>query len=91
MTAATYLKNLVKMHWSSEGDLIGLEEKREFRNQLVDVLLRVDGLVLKLLAEAVSCPNPISALQIYKQQALEITKTSYLGLQFFLETRACEA
>lgn len=30
------------------------EERFEFRNQLVEVLLRVDGLVLKLLAEAVS-------------------------------------
>lgn len=29
------------------------EERLEFRNQLVEVLLRVDGLVLKILAEAV--------------------------------------
>lgn len=88
MTAATYLKNLVKMHWSSEG-AIGLEEKREFRNQLVDVLLRVDGLVLKLLAEAVSCPNPIFALH-FTSNKLEITKPSHLELRI-LETSACEA
>lgn len=30
------------------------EERLEFRNQLLEVLLRVDGLVVKLLAEAVS-------------------------------------
>lgn len=29
------------------------DERLEFRNQLVEVLLRVDGLVLKILAEAV--------------------------------------
>lgn len=33
---------------------MSLEERLEFRNQLLEVLLRVDGLVVKLLAEAVS-------------------------------------
>ncbi|KAG0569597.1 hypothetical protein KC19_6G101400 [Ceratodon purpureus] len=51
VAAATYLKNFLKAHWSVEG-VMSYDEKLEFRNQLVDELLRVDGLVLKLLAEA---------------------------------------
>lgn len=57
VAAATYLKNFLKAHWSAQG-AISCDEKLEFRNQLVDELLRVDGLVLKLLAEAVSAFNP---------------------------------
>ena len=56
VAAATYLKNFLKAHWSVEG-VMSYDEKLEFRNQLVDELLRVDGLVLKLLAEAVSAMN----------------------------------
>jgi hypothetical protein len=48
------LKNFLRTHWT-EGKLLSPQERLEFRNQLVEVLLRVDGLVLKLLAEAV-CP-----------------------------------
>lgn len=56
VAAATYLKNFLKAHWNAEGALSS-EEKLEFRNQLLDELLQVDGLVLKLLAEAVSSMN----------------------------------
>jgi hypothetical protein len=45
------LKNFLRTHWT-EGKLLSPQERLEFRNQLVEVLLRVDGLVLKLLAEA---------------------------------------
>eukprot|EP00249_Psilotum_nudum_P027721 c3574_g1_i1 orf=2-1303(-) len=51
LAAATYLKNFLRNHWS-ETDLIPQNERLMFRNQLVDVLLRVDSLVLKVLAEA---------------------------------------
>jgi len=61
VSAATYLKNFVRVQWSSEG-AVADDEKQEFRNQLVDVLLRVDGLVLKLLAEAVS----LSILHLFR-------------------------
>lgn len=54
IASATYLKNFLRTHWT-EGKLLSPQERLEFRNQLVEVLLRVDGLVLKLLAEAV-CP-----------------------------------
>jgi hypothetical protein len=58
VAAATYLKNFLKTHWNQQEDGLSLEEKLEFRNQLVEVLLRVDGLVLKLLAENVChCSN----------------------------------
>lgn len=53
VAAATYLKNFLRSHWSEENTM-SVEERLEFRNQLMEVLLRVDGLVLKLLAEAVS-------------------------------------
>lgn len=53
VAAATYLKNFLRSHWSDEKTM-SVEERIEFRNQLMEVLLRVDGLVLKLLAEAVS-------------------------------------
>eukprot|EP01018_Ginkgo_biloba_P009463 Gb_12572 [translate_table: standard] len=49
--AATYLKNYIRYHWS-EGRPANLNERLEFRNQLVHVLLEVDSPVLKLLAEA---------------------------------------
>lgn len=49
--AATYLKNYVRNHWSRGGPA-QLNERLEFRNQLVHVLLEVDAPVLKLLAEA---------------------------------------
>ena len=52
IAAATYLKNFVKKNWSDE-TIMSPDERLEFRNQLVEVLLRVDGLVLKILAEAV--------------------------------------
>jgi hypothetical protein len=51
IASATYLKNFLRSHWT-EGKLLSPQERLEFRNQLVEVLLRVDGLVLKLLAEA---------------------------------------
>ncbi|CAM6082528.1 unnamed protein product [Calypogeia fissa] len=51
VAAATYLKNFLRNHWTEE-DALPAEERLEFRNQLVEVLLRVDGIVLKLLAEA---------------------------------------
>ncbi|KAG0600495.1 hypothetical protein M758_11G038800 [Ceratodon purpureus] len=51
IAAATYLKNFVKKNWSDE-TIMSPDERLEFRNQLVEVLLRVDGLVLKILAEA---------------------------------------
>ncbi|KAL2650845.1 hypothetical protein R1flu_018973 [Riccia fluitans] len=51
VAAATYLKNFLRNHWSEESAM-PTEERLEFRNQLVEVLLRVDGIVLKLLAEA---------------------------------------
>jgi hypothetical protein len=50
--AATYLKNYVRNHWSG-GAPAQLNERLEFRNQLVHVILEVDAPVLKLLAEAV--------------------------------------
>lgn len=53
VAAATYLKNFLRSQWSDE-KVMSVEERLEFRNQLMEVLLRVDGLVLKLLAEAVS-------------------------------------
>ena len=53
VAAATYLKNFLRSHWSDE-KAMSVEERLEFRNQLMEVLLRVDGLVLKLLTEAVS-------------------------------------
>lgn len=53
VAAATYLKNFLRSHWSEE-NAMSVEERLEFRNQLIEILLRVDGLVLKLLAEAVS-------------------------------------
>lgn len=49
--AATYLKNYVRNHWSRGGPA-QLNERLEFRNRLVHVLLEVDAPVLKLLAEA---------------------------------------
>lgn len=49
--AATYLKNYVRNHWSRGGPS-QINERLEFRNQLVHVLLEVDAPVLKLLAEA---------------------------------------
>lgn len=49
--AATYLKNYVRNHWSG-GAPAQLNERLEFRNQLVHVILEVDAPVLKLLAEA---------------------------------------
>lgn len=52
IAAATYLKNYLKRNWS-ESPIMSHEEKLEFRNQLVEVLLRVEGLVLKILTEAV--------------------------------------
>lgn len=52
VAAATYLKNFLRSHWSEE-NAMSPEERLEFRNQLMEVLLRVDGIVLKLLAEAV--------------------------------------
>lgn len=52
IAAATYLKNFVKKNWTDE-TVMSPEERLEFRNELVEVLLRVDGLVLKILAEAV--------------------------------------
>ncbi|KAG6548714.1 hypothetical protein Mapa_009869 [Marchantia paleacea] len=51
VAAATYLKNFLRNHWSEESAMPTVE-RLEFRNQLVEVLLRVDGIVLKLLAEA---------------------------------------
>lgn len=51
IAAATYLKNFVKKNWTDE-TVMSPEERLEFRNELVEVLLRVDGLVLKILAEA---------------------------------------
>ncbi|KAL3700792.1 hypothetical protein R1sor_018814 [Riccia sorocarpa] len=51
VAAATYLKNFLRNHWSEDGSM-PTEDRLEFRNQLVEVLLRVDGIVLKLLAEA---------------------------------------
>jgi hypothetical protein len=51
VAAATYLKNFLRSHWSEE-NAMSPEERLEFRNQLMEVLLRVDGIVLKLLAEA---------------------------------------
>ena len=53
VAAASYLKNFLRAHWSEENAMLP-EERLEFRNQLLEVLLRVDGLVVKLLAEAVS-------------------------------------
>jgi hypothetical protein len=53
VAAATYLKNFLRNHWNEE-DAIPAQERLKFRNQLVDALLRVDSIVLKLLAEAVS-------------------------------------
>lgn len=49
--AATYLKNYIRNHWSRGGPA-QLNERLEFRNQLVHVILEVDAPVLKLLAEA---------------------------------------
>jgi hypothetical protein len=63
VAAATYLKNFLKTHWNQQEDELSLEEKLEFRNQLVEVLLRVDGLVLKLLAENV-CPTSLTSLDL---------------------------
>jgi hypothetical protein len=49
IAAATYLTNIVKKNWTEE-TVMSPEERLEFRNQLVEeVLLRVDGLVLKIL------------------------------------------
>jgi hypothetical protein len=53
VAAATYLKNILRSHWIQE-NAMSVEERLELRNQLMEVLLRVDGVVLKLLAEAVS-------------------------------------
>nr|PNR26439.1 hypothetical protein PHYPA_031014 [Physcomitrium patens] len=51
IAAATYLKNFLISHWSEENSM-SVTEKLEFRNRLMGTLLRVDGLVLKLLSEA---------------------------------------
>ncbi|BBN00117.1 hypothetical protein MPTK1_1g26560 [Marchantia polymorpha subsp. ruderalis] len=51
VAAATYLKNYLRNHWSEDSAMPAVE-RLEFRNQLVEILLRVDGIVLKLLAEA---------------------------------------
>lgn len=52
VAAATYLKNFLRCHWSEE-NAMSPEERLEFRDHLMEILLRVDGIVLKLLAEAV--------------------------------------
>lgn len=52
VAAATYLKNYLRSHWA-ESKNMSVEDRLDFRNQLVEVLLRIDSLVLKLLAEAV--------------------------------------
>lgn len=56
IAAATYMKNFLKKNWIEE-TIMPFEERMEFRNQLVEMLLRVDGLVLKILAEAVRTIN----------------------------------
>jgi hypothetical protein len=55
VAAATFLKNFLKKQWTEEGGTMSAKERCNFRNQLVEVLLCIDGLVLKQLAEAV-CP-----------------------------------
>lgn len=55
VAAATLLKNFLKKQWTEEGGTMSAKERCNFRNQLVEVLLCIDGLVLKQLAEAV-CP-----------------------------------
>lgn len=52
LAAATYLKNLLKAKWN-QPDFLSSSERHNFRNQLVDSLLRSDPLVLKALNEAV--------------------------------------
>ncbi|XP_073393290.1 uncharacterized protein [Physcomitrium patens] len=51
VAGAISLKNFLKAHWNAEG-VMSRDERLEFRNQLVDVVLRVDDLVRKPLAES---------------------------------------
>ncbi|XP_057871628.2 uncharacterized protein LOC131078011 isoform X2 [Cryptomeria japonica] len=51
--AAIYLKNYVRNHWS-DGGSAQLNERLDFRNQLVQVLLDADAQVVRHLAEVYS-------------------------------------
>lgn len=73
VAGAISLKNFLKAHWNAEG-VMSRDERLEFRNQLVDVVLRVDDLVRKPLAESVSDINTIlfviSHISSYFQRAI---------------------
>ncbi|KAJ7567515.1 hypothetical protein O6H91_02G151300 [Diphasiastrum complanatum] len=81
LAAATYLKNFIRNHWSDKGT-ISSNDCLELRTRLVEVLLRVDYSVLKLLIEAFrlitvedfagehcSWPELVPALQIAVQNS----------------------
>lgn len=81
VAAATYLKNFLRAHWSEE-NAMSVEERLEFRNQLMEVLLRVDGLVLKLLAEAVSQLHSIVKHHLVCDRSIPVSnRTGLVRLQ----------
>ncbi|EFJ18902.1 hypothetical protein SELMODRAFT_112168 [Selaginella moellendorffii] len=51
IAAATYFKNFLRAHWAQKEKIRGAERKN-LREQLLEVLLRVDSIVLNLLTEA---------------------------------------
>ncbi|XP_024522406.1 uncharacterized protein LOC9646477 [Selaginella moellendorffii] len=51
IAAATYFKNFLRAHWAQKEKIHGAERKN-LREQLLEVLLRVDSIVLNLLTEA---------------------------------------
>jgi hypothetical protein len=81
VAAATFLKNFLKKQWTEEGGTMSAKERCNFRNQLVEVLLCIDGLVLKQLAEAV-CP-PL------KHLSQELLLHTLLSRLFLCDVEAC--
>jgi hypothetical protein len=81
VAAATFLKNFLKKQWTEEGGTMSAKERCNFRNQLVEVLLCIDGLVLKQLAEAV-CP-PL------KHLSQELFLHTLLSGLFLCDVEAC--
>lgn len=63
LPAATYLKNYVRTSRLKDDSGTGLSpgERTTVRSQLLEVVMRADGAVLKQLAEAVRPPHPAGA------------------------------
>ena len=75
LAAATYLKNLLKAQWH-QPDFLSSSERGDFRNQLVNSLLRSDPLVLKALNEAVC--NDFYPLTVYSIDHCFFVQKTYI-------------